>query len=171
MNKTLVLLLSALPAFAFAANTDCQINKYDTYIDASINWYQDLATMTSKDSPQLKEVSEWFLDGRKKHFELNREAVHSFLKSSPTKVSTELGVESWLQLSQSDIKELSARNDQLGYLAKQSFEYRQAKPHPQNYEFRSALADLLSHPNKIKGALDTYNQSINDAVAINCQAK
>ncbi|MFA0337148.1 hypothetical protein [Vibrio breoganii] len=170
MNKTLVLLLSALPTFAFAANTECQIEKYDTYIDASINWYQDLATMTSQDSPELKEVSEWFLEGRKKHFELNRAAVHTFLESQPNKVSTELDVESWLQLSQSDIKELATRDDELGNIAKQSFEYRQAKSHPQNYEFRSALAALLSHPNKIQGALDSYNQSIQDVVAMDCKS-
>ncbi|GAD79455.1 hypothetical protein [Vibrio ezurae] len=170
MNKTLVLLLSALPAFAFAANTECQIKKYDTYIDASINWYQDLATMTSHESPQLKEVSDWFLEGRKKHFELNREAVHTFLKSQPNKVSTGSDVESWLQLTQSDIKALSERDDKLGHLAKQSFQYRQAKSHPQNYEFRSALADLLSHPSKIQDALDRYNHSIEGVTSMNCNA-
>ncbi|CAM4303767.1 hypothetical protein [Vibrio neonatus] len=170
MNKMLVLLLSAMPAFAFAANTECQIKKYDTYIDASINWYQDLATITSNDKPQLKEVSEWFVDGRKKHFELNREAVHTFLKSEPNKVSTEADVESWLQLTQSDIKALSNRDDKLGQLAKQSFQYRQAQSHPQNYEFRSALADLLSHPNKIEHALNRYNHSIEDVVAMNCNS-
>lgn len=169
MNKSLVLLLSALPAFAFAANTQCQIEKYDAYIDASINWYQELSTLTSADNPDLKEVSEWFLDGRKMHFELNREAVHQFLASNPNRVSTELDVESWLQLSQADIKELSTRQDKLGMSAKSSFEYRQAKPHPQNYEFRSALAELLSHPNKIEPALTAYNDTVNLVNSQPCQ--
>ncbi|CAM2866862.1 hypothetical protein [Vibrio rarus] len=168
MNKALILLLSALPTVAFAANIECQTKQYDTYIDASIHWYQDLATITSQDSPQLQQVSQWFLDGRKKHFELNRIAVHTFLKSEPSKVSTELNVESWLQLSQQDIKVLSSRSDALGQAAKASFEYRQAKPHPQNYELRSALADLLSHPHKIQTALDAYNQSIQDVAQMKC---
>jgi hypothetical protein len=169
MNKSLVLLLSALPAFAFAADTECQIKKYDTYIDASINWYQDLATLTSADNPDLQEVSDWFLDGRKKHFELNRLSVHQFLSTNPNKVSTELDVESWLQLTQADIKELSTRQDELGILAKSSFEYRQTKPHSQNYEFRSALAELLSHPNKIQPALTAYNNAVNQANSQVCE--
>lgn len=173
MKKALFLACAAVstlsPTFAFAANTKCQINKYNTYIDASIQWYQDLAELTSTANPDLKEVSDWFLDGREKHFELNRLAVSTLLTEQPIKVSTELDVESWLQLSQQDIKALSERDDKLGKVAKASFEYRQAKPHPQNYEFRSALAELLSHPNKIQPVLDAYNTSVQQANETNCK--
>lgn len=169
MKKSLVLLLSALPGFAFAANTECQINKYDIYIDASIAWYQDLADLASAQDSNLTEVSEWFVDGRTKHFELSRAAVHQFLETEPNKVSTEQDVESWLQLSQQDIKELGQRDDELGALAKSSFEYRQKKPHPQNYEFRSALAELLSTPGTIKPALGKYHDALSNIAALNCQ--
>lgn len=173
MNKALFLALTAAsalsPTLAAAANNECQIEKYDNYINASIHWYEDLSELTSSSNPDLKEVSDWFLDGRKKHFELNRVAVSTFLTEQPTKVSTELDVESWLQLSQQDVKALAERDDQLGQLAKASFEYRQAKPHPQNYEFRSALAELLSHPNKIQPALDAYNKSVMQANETDCK--
>lgn len=152
-----------------ADTTQCQATKYDAYIDASIQWYQDLAQMTTNEYPDLDEVSQWFLEGRKHHFELNREAVHYYLSNEPAKVATEQSVETWLQLEQQDVKALSQRNDKLGQMAAKSFADRQAAPHPQNYELRSAFADLLSHPKKIETALNRYNQSIQKVEGIECQ--
>ncbi|MGR5457221.1 hypothetical protein ACPV5N_25385, partial [Vibrio alfacsensis] len=81
------------------------------YIDASIQWYDDLVQLTTQQYPELESVGQWFLDGRKNHFELNREAVHYYLKNEPTKVATERSIESWLQLEQQDVKALAQRND------------------------------------------------------------
>ncbi|WP_261817262.1 hypothetical protein [Vibrio gallicus] len=173
MKKAFVFAMVSLSALsspiALASNsTQCQIDKYNTYIDASIKWYQDLSELTSTANPELKQVSEWFVKGRVMHFELNRTAVSLLLSEQPDKVATELDVESWLQLSQQDIKALSQRDDELGQAAQASFAYRQAKPNPQNYEFRSALAELLSHPNKIQPALDAYNSAVQSTNQIKC---
>lgn len=73
-------LLATSSTFTFAADQQCLSNKYDGYVDASLQWYQDLVDLTVAQYPDLDEVSQWFLDGRKHHFELNREAVHYFLK-------------------------------------------------------------------------------------------
>ncbi|RTZ16565.1 hypothetical protein EJ063_07135 [Vibrio aquaticus] len=163
------LLLSTTSTFAAAADNACLSKKYDAYIDASLHWYEDLAQLTSEQYPDLKEVSEWFLEGRKHHFELNRAAVHYYLVEDQTKVATAQPVEAWLQLEQKDIKTLSTRGDELGQLAKVTFDDRQSKPHEKNYELRSAFADLLSHPTKIDSALKRYNASIKQLEAINCQ--
>ena len=40
------LLLSATSMGAFA-DTQCFANKYDSYIDASLGWYEDLAKLTT----------------------------------------------------------------------------------------------------------------------------
>lgn len=87
-----------------ADSTQCFENKYDAYIDASIHWYEDLVQMTTSEYPELNEVSNWFLEGRKHHFELNREAVRYYLKNEPQKVATEQSIETWLQLEQQDVK-------------------------------------------------------------------
>ncbi|GAL29485.1 hypothetical protein JCM19239_6577 [Vibrio variabilis] len=87
-----------------ADSTQCFENKYDAYIDASIQWYEDLVQMTTSEYPELNEVSNWFLEGRKHHFELNREAVRYYLKNEPQKVATEQSIETWLQLEQQDVK-------------------------------------------------------------------
>lgn len=41
-----VLLMSVVSASAYADNT-CFSQKYDAYIDASLNWYADLTKLTS----------------------------------------------------------------------------------------------------------------------------
>jgi hypothetical protein len=152
-----------------ADSTQCFENKYDAYIDASIHWYEDLVQMTTSEYPELDEVSNWFLEGRKHHFELNREAVRYYLKNEPQKVATEQSIETWLQLEQQDVKTLAQRDDELGQVAAKSFADRQATPHPQNYELRSAFADLLSHPKKIETALNRYNESIQKVEATTCK--
>ena len=97
------LLLASTSTFSFAAEsnnwkpTSVLLKKYDAYIDASLNWYADLAELTSEQYPELTEVSEWFLEGRKHHFELNRAAVHYYLVNDSSKVATEQPVEGWLQ--------------------------------------------------------------------------
>lgn len=159
------LLLASTSTFSFAAesltgNQQCLAEKYDAYIDASLNWYADLADLTSEQYPELEEVSQWFLEGRKHHFELNRAAVRYYLVNDSSKVATEQSIEGWLKLEQHDIKALSQRDDELGKIAKTTFDDRQSKPHDQNYELRSAFAELLSHPKQIDTALQRYNQSI-----------
>lgn len=170
MKRTLVALLLGAAAFtASATNNECLSQKYDAYIDASLHWYEDLSQLTAQQHPDLSEVSEWFLQGRQHHFELNRAAVHYYLKQDPTKVATNQPVEAWLQLEQKDIKVLSSRSDELGKLAQITFSDRQSQPHEKNYELRSAFADLLSHPTKIDAALKRYNKSIQQLEMINCQ--
>ncbi|SDH09662.1 hypothetical protein SAMN04488136_10844 [Vibrio xiamenensis] len=170
MNRTLmVVLLGSLSSSTFAADNHCLAGKYDAYVDASLQWYQDLTDLTTTQYPQLKDVSEWFLSGRQHHFELSREAVRYYLEHDPSKVATEQSVEGWLKLEQVDIKRLANRDDQLGQLAKITYQDRQSTPHADNYELRSAFADLLSHPATIDKALQTYNQSINQLEKIECQ--
>jgi hypothetical protein len=170
MKRMLVaLLLGTTSTFAAVADNSCLAKKYDAYIDASLHWYEDLANLTSEQYPELTEVSDWFLEGRKHHFELNRAAVHYYLTEDQTKVATEQPVEAWLQLEQKDIKVLASRSDELGQLAKVTFGDRQAKPHEKNYELRSAFADLLSHPTKIDTALQRYNSSIKQLESIQCE--
>jgi len=169
MKRFLVtLLLSAGSMSAAAADNQCFAQKYDAYIDASLAWYTDLAEMTTQKYPDLAEVSQWFLQGRQHHFELNRAAVHYYLEHDPSKVATGQPVEAWLQLEQQDVKVLASRSDELGQIAKTTFDDRQAEPHAKNYELRSAFADLLSHPKQIESALDKYNQAIAKTEQITC---
>lgn len=164
----IAVLLTSVSTLSFAAQSTCQQSKYDTYIDASLAWYKDLVTITTAQQPELKEVGEWFLKGRTHHFELNREAVHYYLANDPSKVNTTGSVESWLKLEQQDIKQLTNRDDKLGQLAKETFSDRQALPHPNNYDLRTAFADLLSHPSKIDQALGQYNAKISKIEQVQC---
>lgn len=162
-------IICCFSSFAIATDATCLSQKYDAYVDTSIIWYQDLAKITSSEYPELTEVSNWFLEGRKHHFELNREAVHHYLEKDPSKIAIDRPVERWLSLEQRDIKVLSARNDKLGELAKITYRDRQSVPHEKNYELRSALADLLSHPTKIQSALERYNNAIKKVEKIICK--
>ncbi|MGR5233819.1 hypothetical protein [Vibrio rotiferianus] len=153
-------LLASCSGYTFAADQQCLTEKYDSYIDASLQWYQDLVDLTVTQYPDLDEVSNWFLEGRKHHFELNRQAVHYFLENDPSRVATGQPVEAWLKLEQQDVKQLATRNDELGQAAKKTFSDRQSTNHEKNYDLRSAFADLLSHPKQIDAALNKYNQSI-----------
>ncbi|PMH46659.1 hypothetical protein BCU68_01085 [Vibrio sp. 10N.286.49.B3] len=162
------LVLATTSTLTLAEDTQCLNGKYDAYIDASLTWYQDLIALTTEQYPDLQDVGEWFLVGRNNHFELNRAAVHYYLENEPAKVATEQSVEAWLQLEQQDIKSLSARQDKLGQLALVTFTDRQATPHQQNYQLRSAFAELLSHPKQIDEALQKYNLAIANIAAISC---
>ncbi len=157
----LTLIIASFSTLVHADQTLCSKKKYDRYVDASLTWYQDLVFFTVQENPELEDVGKWFLNGRKNHFELNREAVHHYLRHDPNKITTEHPIETWLNLDQKEIKALASRSGKLGQLAKITFDDRQAKPHNQNYELRAAFAELLSHPKRIKNALDKYNASIN----------
>ncbi|SEG69226.1 hypothetical protein [Vibrio hangzhouensis] len=170
MKKLLITAMLVGTSFStLAADNQCLETKYDAYVDASIHWYEDLVQLTTEQYPDLAEVGNWFLEGRKNHFELNRAAVHYYLQNEPTKVATERSVESWLQLEQHDVKVLAQRDDELGRAAAKSFSDRQAKPHDNNYDLRSAFADLLSHPKKIDEALNKYNTAIKKVEATDCR--
>ncbi|USD64153.1 hypothetical protein [Vibrio sp. SCSIO 43136] len=164
----LALVLAGFSSFTFANSSQCLAQKYDGYIDASLNWYGELVEIAVEKQPELKEVGEWFLNGRKNHFELNRQAVHTFLVEDPSKVNTNVSVESWLQLEQHDVKALTGRTDELGKLAQVSFSDRQSKPHEKNYDLRTAFADLLSHPQHINDALTRYNEAVSQVAEIQC---
>ncbi|MDG3087957.1 hypothetical protein P7F88_18500 [Vibrio hannami] len=169
MNRFVTtLLLCSAATFSHAADKQCLSGKYDAYIDASLNWYKDLIGLTTEQYPELKEVGDWFYEGRRQHFELNRSAVHYYLQNDMTKVATEQAVESWLKLEQKDVKTLASRSDELGKMASLSYQFRQSKPHEKNYDLRSAFAELLSHPNKIDSVLTKYNDAIEKAEAISC---
>lgn len=169
MKKIFVAIAATLVTLpSFASQMTCNADKYTSYIDASIGWYQDLADITVNKYPELDEVSQWFVEQRINHFQLNNEAVQVFLKEESSKVATNLSVESWLKLTQQDIKALTQRTDTLGELANASFSDRQSTPHPKNYELRSAFADLLSDPKLIEAPLKKYNDAIESIENIDC---
>ncbi|MUI53636.1 hypothetical protein [Aliivibrio fischeri] len=165
----LILPFALLTTSAQAADTQCLSDKYSQYIDASLTWYQELIAITVKKDPNLQSVGDWFLEGRKHHFELNRAAVTYYLENAPEKVKTNQSIESWLQLSQKEVKELASHDDELGKIAKATFDDRQSQPHKQNYELRSAFADILSHPKTIDAPLKAYNQKMSEISIIKCQ--
>ncbi|WP_412072885.1 hypothetical protein [Vibrio aestuarianus] len=170
MKRVIVaLLLAASTNMAMAADNQCLNKKYDAYIDASLTWYSDLTDLVTKQYPDLEEVSQWFLQGRQHHFELSRAAVHYYLQNDPSKVPTSQPVEAWLKLEQHDVKVLASRSDELGQIAKTTFEDRQTAPNEKNYELRSALAELLSHPKQIDAALNRYNDAISTLEKNKCQ--
>ncbi|TNY78287.1 hypothetical protein CGK64_00165, partial [Vibrio parahaemolyticus] len=47
-------LLATSSTFTFAADQQCLANKYDGYVDASLQWYQDLVDLTVSQYPDLK---------------------------------------------------------------------------------------------------------------------
>ncbi|KLV08714.1 MULTISPECIES: hypothetical protein [Photobacterium] len=168
--KLAAILLSAamLPATALAANDSCESQKYHQYIDASLTWYQQLVDITVEKDASLKDVGDWFLEGRKHHFELNREVFDWYLANDKEKLDLSQPVESWLKLTQQDVKALAEQHSELGKTAKQAFDDRQSKPHPQNYALRSAFAELLTHPGKIEKPLNDYNKAMTAIADISC---
>ncbi|WP_318520725.1 hypothetical protein [Photobacterium leiognathi] len=164
-----LILISLMPTAALASPNQCESDKYHQYVDASLEWYKNLVELTVQKHPDLKEVSDWFMQGRVNHFELNREAFDWYLANDATHLNLDSSVESWLKLSQQDVKTLSQQNTTLGQTAKKAFNDRQTKPHPKNYELRSAFADLLTHPADIKQPLNTYNEKMQRLAAITCK--
>lgn len=161
--------LALLPTSAMASIDNCQSDKYHQYVDASLSWYQSLVELAVKKDQNLEEVGQWFLEGRKHHFELNREAVDWFLEHDKNQLDLSQPVESWLKLTQQDVKRLSMQDNELGEYAKKAFSDRQSKPHPKNYELRSAFADLLTHPGDIDKPLNAYNQKMTAIASIDCK--
>lgn len=171
MKLAAIFLLSAAlsPSTALASSTLCESDKYHQYVDASLSWYQNLVDLAVEKDATLKGVGNWFLEGRKHHFEFNRAAVDWYLENDIEKLNLSLPVESWLNLNQQNIKMLAEQDTALGNAAKQAFNDRQSNPHEKNYALRSAFADLLTHPGKIEIPLDDYNQKMNVIAIIECQ--
>ncbi|WP_299015384.1 hypothetical protein [uncultured Photobacterium sp.] len=169
MKLPVILLSLALLPVSVSAATTCQSDKYHQYVDASLAWYESLVELAVKKDKNLEEVGKWFLNGRKHHFELNREAVDWYLENDKDKLDLSQSVESWLKLTQQDIKALSQQDDKLGHTAKKAFDDRQSKPHAKNYTLRSAFADLLTHPGDIDKPLNAYNEKMTAIAAIKCK--
>lgn len=165
-----ILSLILIPGTVFASTTRCDSDKYHQYVDASLSWYQSLVDLAVQKDESLKDVEVWFLEGRKHHFELNREAVDWYLDHDKSRLDQSQSVESWLQLSQHDVKKLSQQQNELGVYAKKAFEDRQSKPHSKNYELRSAFADLLTHPGNIDKPLNAYNDKMTKIANIQCRS-
>lgn len=140
------------------ALTQCQIDKYDAYIDASLQWYKNLTRLTAIHYPHLSNASDGFFSTRQHHFELSRAVAHDYLQHAPTQIATNRTVEAWIQLETNEVEQLANRNDDVGQLAKVSFRDRQTEPHMSNYALRSAFATLLSNEQQVNRALALYNQ-------------
>ncbi|MGF1737750.1 hypothetical protein [Photobacterium satsumensis] len=165
-----ILSTALIPSITFASSTSCESEKYHQYIDASLNWYENLVELAVEKEPNLNEVGQWFLEGRKHHFELNRDAFDWYLANDKDKLALSLPVESWLNLTQQDVKALSEeQGSELGEAAKLAFDDRQSKPHPQNYALRSAFAELLTHPGNIEKPLNAYNEKMAAIAEIECK--
>ena len=161
INKVMVgTALLACTTSVMAKPSQCLMQQYDRYITASLNWYQSLVTYTVTQHPNLQDAAQHFLQERQHHFALKQAAFHDFVLHQPKYIQTDQSVESWLQLKQKDIKQLSHRTDKLGQLAKQSFLDRQ-HPQPSNMQsLQNAFADLLSHPQALKQPLQQYQHTI-----------
>ncbi|WP_064603350.1 hypothetical protein [Photobacterium sp. J15] len=169
MKLPVILLSLALLPASVSAATNCQSDKYHQYVDASLSWYESLVELAVEKDENLKDVGQWFLDGRKHHFELNRSAFDWYLENDKDKLDFSQPVESWLKLSQQDVKALSKQDSELGKTAKTVFDDRQRKPHAKNYELRSAFADLLTHPGNIDKPLNAYNEKMAAIADIECK--
>ncbi|MBC7003905.1 hypothetical protein BIZ37_15180 [Photobacterium sp. BZF1] len=165
----LVLSAALIPSVTLASSSSCESDKYHQYIDASLNWYENLVELAVEKEPNLKEVGDWFLEGRKHHFELSRDAFDWYLANDKEKLALSLPVESWLNLTQQDVKALSEQDSELGKAAKLAFDDRQSKPHPQNYALRSAFAELLTHPGNIEKPLNAYNEKMAAIAEMECK--
>lgn len=174
MRRSALLFIAALvPGVSSAKDigqldTLCVSQKYHNYVDASITWYENLVGLTIKKDPSLEGVANWFLEGRRNHFMLNQEAFDFYLENDPAKLNFDAPVESWLNLTQEDVRALSISNSELTDAAKKVYEFRQGKAHEGNYDLRSALASLLSHPKEIDAPLKQYNDAISKLSATRC---
>ncbi|KXF80949.1 hypothetical protein [Enterovibrio coralii] len=168
-----IFLTLLLPGVAFAKDindidTLCASQKYHNYIDASINWYESLVDLSIQKDAKLQSVATWFLDGRRNHFLLNEAAFDYYLENDPSKLNFDAPVESWLNLTQEDVKALSQSSTPLAPQAEKVFNFRQGEAHKGNYDLRSALADLLSHPKEIEVPLQKYNGEMQKLAETTC---
>ncbi|OBU41979.1 hypothetical protein [Photobacterium damselae] len=152
--------LCITPAMAYSQNDQCYSDKYHQYVEASMAWYHNLVDLSVRQNPNLQEVGDWFIQSRQHHFDLNQSAFNWYLAHDKQKLNLNLPTESWLTLTQQDIKLLSQQENELGKVAQLSFADRQAPPHAQNYQLRSQFAELLTHPEKIAPSLNAYNETI-----------
>ncbi|WP_163390862.1 hypothetical protein [Enterovibrio norvegicus] len=160
--SALILLATMIPGIAVAKDINdmdmtCATDKYHNYVDASISWYESLVDLTIQKDQKLEGVAKWFLEGRRNHFTFNQKAFDYYVSNDPSKLNFDAPVESWLSLSQEDVKALSGSTGELAESAKTVFAFRQGKAHEGNYDLRSALADLLSNPKEIEVPLQKYN--------------
>ncbi|WP_407330402.1 hypothetical protein [Enterovibrio sp. 27052020O] len=172
-RSALLLLATLLPGIAVAKDINqidplCATQKYHNYVNASIAWYESLVDLTIEKDPKLDDVANWFLEGRRNHFMLNDAAFDYYVENDPSKLNFDAPVESWLNLTQEDIKTLSNSSGVLADAAKKVFEFRQGQAHQGNYDLRSALADLLSHPKEIEVPLNRYNSEMTQLAQTHC---
>ena len=147
----------------------CLSQKYHNYVKASIDWYGALVQIAQKEDPKLENVAHWFLKGRQNHFKLNDAVFNERLKSAPASLNFHFGVESWLNLTQEEVKELSQSHSKLAAPARKVFKFRQNETHKDSYALRATLANLLKSPQKIDAPLRHYNQQIEKLSNTHCK--
>ncbi len=168
-NVCLAIALSLSTFGAYADTQSCHSDIYHDYISASLEWYEDLVSVAIEKDESLKDVAEWFLSGRRTHFLFNQTAVDWYLDNDREQLRLDQSVESWLAFDQEKIRDIANSDHPLALEAKKVYELRQSKPHQQNYELRSAFAELLSHPGNIDEPLTSYNDKMARLSTVECK--
>ena len=147
MLRIALLSLSLLTPFVQAKtelDANCASHLYQGYVDASVAWYESLVSIAVEAQPELQDVGDWFLKARQAHFQFHGEAFDYFLVQSPERLNFSQSVESWLKLSQHEVKEISESNSD----CLKSTKYLSISS-TKNHEklcFCDAFAQLLSQP-------------------------
>ncbi len=168
----LFIFLASPSAFSTPLNEldkTCLSQKYHNYVKASIDWYDALIQIAVKEDPKLENVGYWFLKGRHNHFKLNDAVFNERLKNAPNTLNLHSGIESWLNLTQEEVKELSQSHSKLAPPARKVFNFRQDETHKDSYALRAALANLLKSPQKMDAPLRHYNQQIEKLSHTHCK--
>lgn len=160
LNPTAPSLSQSSSLTAPLALKKCISDKYQHYTQTSINWYESLTQATIEKNPSLREVAHLFLDTRKKYVAFNQAVFSYYLNHSPETLDLSAPVESWLNIDQEQLKNISESNTELTPLAKEIDAFREKNRYKNNYKLRTALAELLSRPANMQAALNTYNQQI-----------
>lgn len=172
MLRIAFLSLSLLTSFAQAKtelDATCASHLYQGYVDASVAWYKSLVSIAVEAQPELQDVGDWFLEARQAHFQFHGEAFDYFLAQSPERLNFSQSVESWLKLSQHEVKEISESQLPIASKAQSIYQFRQQKNHEKNYALRDAFAQLLSQPQVIQQPLKNYNLAMSELTPASCE--
>lgn len=165
----LLVLLPASPTLeATEPSTDCIANKYDRYAQAQEDFQRGLTRLISETAPQYTDVAQVLMVDQLNRIERARLEVEYLSRHDPSRLRTDMPVNAWLSLDDSDRQPIASQNDRYAELLRLAAEASDRPPHPDGDGLRALMRDEIAKLVAYKELLAAFSGSVEEIEAIRC---
>jgi hypothetical protein len=171
--KQLALLICALltPAMTVAVGPppECLTTKYSRYAKAQETWQREVTKLLVEVAPRYEEVAQLYLTDQLRAIEQAKRAVEFLARQEPDKLRTQMSLNNWLSLEETDRQRIAASDERYAELLALRTAARKRPPHPDGDGLREVMRSEVMPSDTYKELLQAYLRSVQAAENMQCQ--